>query len=913
MNIAEIIVTHANTDFDGFAAAVAAARLYPEAKICFPGSLNRNVREFYNLHADEIDTVDSSMVDMSKVRRLIVVDTIHCGRLGEFEKICPSPAVEVIVFDHHRLGAPSEQPPFVSDENYVLSRDGSLVTTMLKIIHDRKLEISPLEATIFALGIHEDTGSLTFPTTTPRDAEALALCMRLGANQSLIGKYLHNPLSEDQRELMLRLIDELEQTTVGDVDVFIATVYSPHYVDGLSVVAHKMLDVTDCQAIIVLVEMEDRIFVVGRSKSRLLDVAKALAPIGGGGHSQAAAAIVKDKSLEETRRILIDSLPGVLEEPLRARDIMSHPVYFVEAHITIGEALLNCQRYGHSGVCVKDEGMLVGIVSRKDLDKAVGHKLKHAPVKGIMSRGVRTVSEETTVHDLRRMMAESAVGRIPVVAAALAGKSQVPVDQVMGIVTRTDVLRTLHGTSAEEDVGEAVLREADFRWRLGEMPGLAPVFGAVQKLSTDYRGVYLVGGFVRDMILHEVNYDIDIAVEGDGIDFAEHLAGELGGRVRTHEKFRTAVVILNQMKPELRVDVATTRTEFYDYPAALPTVEHASIKHDLYRRDFTINAMAVSLSAHDFGRLLDFFGGLRDIENKVIRVLHNLSFIEDPTRIFRAIRYENRLGFMMNSHTLGLARGCVEMNLVGDLSSARLRDELVWLLSEPRVEHTILRIGELNIAPSIHPAFAADAETVELVTRADLAVRELGMREEIRLWRLRLMCMARKLDPEQLTAWTERLKLRGADAAVIAGGVVLARKVLERMSTAKLTRAAIYELLVRLPAEGLLLAWAQAGEGPAREALELFLGELRYTSISITGKDLLALGLRESPQVGQVLDQLKLLKLESKVDGRESEMRAVRQILNGWAKAGTTSGDSSGKNGSGDNGSGDSGSGDNGF
>ncbi|MHB9112647.1 MAG: CBS domain-containing protein [Thermoleophilia bacterium] len=899
MNIPEFIVTHANTDFDGFAASVAAAKLYPEAKICFPGSLNRNVREFYNLHADEIDTVDVSMVDFGKVRRLIIVDTIHCGRLGEFEPICPSPEVEVIVFDHHRLGSLSEKPVFVADENYVLSRDGSLVTTMLKIIHDRHLEVSPLEATIFALGIHEDTGSLTFPTTTPRDAEALALCMRLGASQGLIGKYLHNPLSDDQRELMLQLIDELEQNTIGDVEVFIAAFHSPRYVEGLSVVAHKIMDVTDCQALIIMVEMEDRIFVVGRSKSRLLDVAKALMPIGGGGHSQASSAIVKGRSLEETHQLLVDSLPGVLEEPLRARDIMSHPVYFVEAHTTISEALLICQRYGHSGVCVRDKEMLVGIVSRKDLDKAVGHKLKHAPVKGIMSRGVRTVSENTTVHELRRLMAESAVGRLPVVPSGLEGRREVPVDQVTGIVTRSDVLRTLHSSEVEEGIGETVLREADFRDRLAAIPSIAPVFEAVQKLSTDYRGVYLVGGFVRDMILGQPNYDIDIAVEGDGIDFAEHLAKQLGGRVRTHQKFNTAVVVLDQIQPELRVDVATTRTEFYDYPAALPTVEHSSIKHDLYRRDFTINAMAVSLTAHDFGRLLDFFGGLRDIENKVIRVLHNLSFIEDPTRIFRAIRYENRLGFRMNSHTLGLARGCVEMNLVGDLSSARMRDELIWLLSEPEVGHTIQRIGELGIAPSIHPSLAADAETAELVTQADRAVKELRMREEIRLWRLRLVCMARRLEPEQLAGWTERLKLRNTDATVIAGGVVLARKVLERMAGASMSRPELYDLLARLPAEGLLLAWAEAGEGSAREAIELFLGELRYTSLGISGKDLLELGLKESPEVGEVLTQLKLLKLEGKVDGRDSEMRAAEQIIRRMKKNSVGSGGQAGQSGSG--------------
>lgn len=883
MNIPEVIVTHANTDFDGFAATVAAAKLYPEAKICFPGSLNRNVREFFNLHADEIDTVESSMIDFDKVRRLIIVDTIHCGRLGEFERICPSANVEAIVFDHHRLGAASERPPFVSEENYVLGEDGSLVTTMLKIIHDRGIEVSPLEATIFALGIHEDTGSLTYPTTTPRDAEALAVCMRLGASQSMIGKYLHNPLNEDQRELMLRLIDGLDQTAVGDVDVFVAAARSPRYVDGLSVVAHKIMDVTDCQALLVLVEMEDRIFIVGRSKSRLLDVAKALEPVGGGGHSQAAAAIVKDKSLAEARQILIDNLPHVLKAPLRARNIMSHPVHFIDAHTSIGDALLYLQRYGHSGVFVSADGVLAGVVSRKDLDKAVGHKLMHAPVKGIMTRGVNAVPDDVTVHELRRLMAETSVGRIPVVkpeAAAAAPEEGFQTDDVVGIVTRTDILRTLHyAESEEEKLAKAGLREVHFADRLSRLKHLSPLFEAVEKISVNYRGVYLVGGFVRDLVIGEPNYDVDIAVEGNGIEFAEELAGELGGRVRVHRKFHTAVVILDRTKPVRRIDVATTRTEFYDYPAALPTIEHSSIRHDLYRRDFTINAMAVSLSAHDFGNLLDFFGGLKDIENKTIRVLHNLSFIEDPTRIFRAIRYENRYGFRMNRHTLGLARGCVEMNLVGDLSSARLRDELIWLFSETEVDHTIVRIGELELGPSIHPALAVDAQSAEVVRRADAAARDFRMMDDIKPWRLRLACLARNMDAEQLGSWTGRLKLRSVDGETITAAVVLSSRVLDRLQRARLGRSELFELMARLPAEAHLLAYALARSEVTRSAIALYLRELRFVKIALTGRDLLDLGLTESPAVGEILAKIRLMKIEGKVDGRDYEMELAKKLI----------------------------------
>jgi tRNA nucleotidyltransferase (CCA-adding enzyme) len=503
-------------------------------------------------------------------------------------------------------------------------------------------------------------------------------------------------------------------------------------------------------------------------------------------------------------------------------------------------------------------------------------------VKGIMSRGVRIVPEDATVHELRRLMAESSLGRIPVVSssAAASGKSDFATDEVVGIVTRTDILRTLHNAVVEEEgLVRAGLREVDFAGLLAGYQQLKPLFEAVQRVAVNYRGVYLVGGFVRDMILGEPNYDVDIAVEGNGIEFAEELARELGGRVRAHRKFHTAIVILKKDLPVRRVDVATTRTEFYDYPAALPTVEHSSIRHDLYRRDFTMNAMAVSLLAHDFGHLFDFFGGLKDIENKTIRVLHNLSFIEDPTRIFRAIRYENRYGFSMNRHTLGLARGCVEMNLVGDLSSARLRDELIWLFSEPEVDHTIVRIGELELGPAIHPALAVDRESAALVRRADDAVREFELTDDIKPWRLRLACLARRMDAEQLGSWTQRLKFRTRDAEVVTGSVVLANKVLDRLSHGDLSRGELYELLVRLPAEAHALAFALAPDKRIREKLTLYLTQLRFVKISVSGRDLLEMGLKESPAVGEILAKIQFMRIEGKVDGRDSEMQLARKLV----------------------------------
>jgi tRNA nucleotidyltransferase (CCA-adding enzyme) len=218
------------------------------------------------------------------------------------------------------------------------------------------------------------------------------------------------------------------------------------------------------------------------------------------------------------------------------------------------------------------------------------------------------------------------------------------------------------------------------------------------------------------------------------------------------------------------------------------------------------------------------------------------------------------------------------MNLVGDLSSARLRDELIWLFSEPEVGHTILRIGELGLNPAIHPALAADAETTALVRRADEAARRFQMLDEIKLWRLRLACLARKMDGGQLDYWMQRLKLRRLDADRIIKGVVLARQVQSRLRGQELSRAALYELLGRLPAEALLLAWAEAEDQKTRGLLELYLLELRYIDISINGNDLIKMGLKESPELGDILAQVKLMKLDGKVDGREEELKAAMRL-----------------------------------
>ena len=848
----DVIVTHTNTDFDAFAAMLAARRLYPDAVIALSGSLNRNVREFYRLHAEELDVVEPGRVEPASVTRLIVVETLHSERLGEWEQVARDPQVEVVAFDHHG----EERPDWLPADSLVVSDDGALTTTMVGILAEREIEPTPLEATVFALGIHEDTGSLSYPGVGLRDAEALAWCLRHGASQEMVAQYLHSPLAKGERALLDALLAGLETHSAGGFEVLLSAVAWPDYVEGVSNLAHKLVDLTDARALVCLVEMGGRVFCVARTRIAELDAAAIAASLGGGGHAQAASAVHRG-SLEEARVRLLEALPNAVRRPPTAGDIMSRPARFVAPDDTVAHAMVLCQRHRQSGIQVEEEGRLVGLVTREDLDEAIKHNLSHAPVKSVMSSEVVTCAEDAPLPEVMRLLTASKVGRVPVLRG----------ETVVGVVTRSDLLRGL-GEPVEEVAAPPGPQLAE---RLLALPGLERVFEAVQAVGEGFDGVYLVGGAVRDVLMGEPSFDVDVAVEGDGIALGNALAAALGGRAVPHDKFGTAIVLYEGG----RVDVATARTEFYDYPGALPTVEQASIRQDLYRRDFTINAMAVSLKGEDFGRLVDFFGGLRDLENRVVRVLHNLSFIDDSTRLFRAIRYENRYGFRMDSHTLGLARACVEMGLVGELSSSRLRDELQALLSEDEIGDSLRRLADLGVDRAIHPHLAAGEEAAALVEKVDAVRRRHA--PETPAWRTRLAVLARRLPPDELGDWFGRLKLRRRDAERIAAAVTVAPRLRVRAAGTE-EPAALRELVRPYDPDGALLALAEAEE-PARGRLVRYFEELRRVRLEISGGDLAELGLAESPRVGAVLAELLRRKVNGELDGKRAELEAARELL----------------------------------
>ncbi|MCT8139630.1 CBS domain-containing protein [Anaerobacillus sp. CMMVII] len=386
---------------------------------------------------------------------------------------------------------------------------------------------------------------------------------------------------------------------------------------------------------------------------------------------------------------------------------MSSPVKVISPATSIEEAAKMMLRYGHTGFPVLENGNLVGIISRRDIDKAKHHGLGHAPVKGYMSTDPTTIPSGLSIEEVQNLMIEKNVGRLPVIDN----------NQIVGIISRTNVIEALHGEKIK--VGQVINKKSPIKISLlGRMKKLLPsqLLDLLRDIGEkadqlDYPA-YMIGGIVRDLVIGRKNEDIDIVVKGDGISFAKLLATSIGGSVRVHEKFGTATW---KHPSGLKIDITSARTEYYDYPAALPTVEMSSLREDLFRRDFTINAMALQINNNYFGKLIDFFHGYHDIKNKKIKILYNLSFVEDPTRILRAVRFEQRFGFKMDKQTIEIAH--ISVDKIASTSKPRIGHELSRLLMEEHPVESLVRLKELGVLNYLVGPNSCNEQTVTLLKK----------------------------------------------------------------------------------------------------------------------------------------------------------------------------------------------------
>ncbi|MGE4298560.1 MAG: CBS domain-containing protein [Desulfovibrionaceae bacterium] len=885
-----IITAHNNADFDALAAIIAASRLYPGAVLVFPGSQEKNLRNFFIQSATYMfDFQNAKDIDMASVQRLVVVDTRQRSRLSHIQALLDKPGLEVHVYDHHPDAAePGED--LVPIAGKVLPW-GAATTVLVHEIMARGLDVTPDEATILGLGIYEDTGSFTFASTVGQDFEAAAWLKARGMDQNVIADLLTRDLTSQQITILNTLLESAATHNINGVEVVLAEASTDVYMSDFALLAHKLLDMENIRVLFALGRMVDRIHIVARSRSAEVDVGQICTSLGGGGHAFAASASVNDRTLAQVKDELFALLYSHINPQILVRSIMTAPPVVVEAEDTIQHAVDTMGRYSLKALPVVAAGGMQcrGVLEAQIASKALSHGLGQVKVKEYMNRDCAVAAPDSDLYPVMETIMGQRQGLVPVVRDG----------NVIGVISRTDIINTLIEEPARipERLVPEKGRERNIRALLRER--LPRDVLALLELAGDLGeqwgcAVYAVGGFVRDILLYRPNLDLDLVVEGDGIGFARALADQLGGRVRAHHKFKTAVVIFDRGQGRERIDVATARLEYYEYPAALPTVELSSIKMDLYRRDFTVNALAVQLNPNHYGRLVDFFGAQRDIKDRVIRVLHSLSFVEDPTRILRAVRFEQRYNFSIGGQTERLIKNALHLGLMEKLSGSRLFHEIRLIMDEEQPMACLRRMHQLGLMRAIHPILTLTRSKETVLHEAERVVnwhRLLYQEERPEVWQIYLLGLCSGSSPDDTASLLRRLYFTPRmvqDFASLREQVFLAgRKLIFWSRRKNPALSELYHILAPVPVEGVLYLMARSRKEESRRHISLFLTRLKGERVAITGDDLVRrLGMAPGPAVGNLLRAVLDASIDGIAPSRETQLSyAAKLLAQGWETA----------------------------
>ncbi len=876
----DVITTHTNADFDCLGAMTAALRLYPGALPAFSGSQEKGVRDFVERHPEYLPNfIRAKDIDLLSITRLIIVDCQQAARIGRFAEILGNPSLEIHIYDHHPVTEESIVPT-----GGLLGVCGSASTLLVSRLMAEGVSLAPEEATLILLGIHEDTGRLLFNSTTPDDYRAAAWLLEQGARLAVVNEALTPELTRAQMGLLKQLLTTLKTSRVNGVLVSIAHASSDQYIGDIASLAHMMRDMENMDALFVAVAMEDHVYLVARSHTPGVDAGEIMKEFQGGGHATAASAVVHSQTLKQ----VLGRLDTVLRQSLRggatAGSIMSSPVKTMPDSLSIAGAREQLTRYNCNAMPVMSGAQMVGVISRRTVEKALHHGLASSPVTDFMHTEYLMATPDTPLTEIQTYMVTGNRRFVPVFSGT----------QLTGAVTRTDLMRHSHGGRRGETGALYDLDALNLPTRIRSVAGLlgkrlaAGTRDILQQLGTagDALGlsVYAVGGFVRDLLLGIDNLDIDVTVEGDGVFFAEWFAGRYGGRVRSHRKFGTAVLVLANGS---KVDVASTRLEYYESPGALPTVERASLRQDLYRRDFTVNTLALCINSDRFGQLTDHFAGQQDIQERVVRVLHNLSFVEDPTRLFRAVRFEQRLGFHIAPHTENLIRSAVRMQLLDTLGGERLLNELVQIMREKESVAAIGCISSLGLLPFIHSSLKLTPATERVLQEAGQVMawfRLLYLEDRCEPWQVYLLALCDGLTAEEFHAACRRLAVPGRLAARLGDQ---RRRVFSTLTAIKrqikqgsgVRNSRLFAWFSPLGPEMLLYLAARASSEQVRRFVSLYLTRLRGVTPLLDGDDLCRLGLEPGPLFGRIKERLLQARLDGEVNNRAEEEALVLSLL----------------------------------
>jgi len=879
----QLILTHEQADFDAVGALAAAHLLNGSALPVLPKKMNQNVRRFINLYESELPFLETTELPGDPIDGIILVDTQSLVTLKNLRN-----AAVIHVVDHH-----VEKQTLPTHWLKTIEKVGATTTILVHQLKEMNVVFTPSLATLMLLGIYEDTGSLTYAATTVKDIYASAFLMEKGADLRILSEYLNSALTPGQLAVADELLNNARLLTIHGKKVLISNATALDLDEEISGIAHKIRDLLDPDALFLLVHTREGIRLVARSTSDEIDVSQVANLFGGGGHSRAAAALMHPDGSPQTNfevafsdatKRILDHLNKVIRPSVTVGKIMSKKPLLITRNTSLKDALEKMKRYGYEGYPVVEDKQVVGLLTRRAVDRASTHKLE-LTAGSLMDAGSYSLLPDQTLEEVQDLMASTGWGQIPVIDPTS--------KEIVGIVTRTDLLKNLRKLSPMKSSAANYAQKIEDALTPGKLALLRKV---IEVANLKNMPAYTVGGFVRDLLLDRPSHDFDIVIEGDASRIAQELSAQFGGRVVSHPRFGTAKWQITEIRSSLAkalnipgsagedlpefLDLISARTEFYEHPTALPTVERSNIKLDLHRRDFTINTLALRLDHHHYGELYDHWGGLNDLHNQKIRVLHSLSFVDDPTRLLRAVRFEQRFQFQIEARTLQLMDEARPM--LRQVSGDRLRHEFDLVFKEKDPCRILARMMDLDLLTPIHSQLQWNAEQKTSMQSIKNAQPEPGWNlpdhvgnipvELALYWSIWLAGLPLKTVKEI----SARFKFPAPLAAIV-------RSTAELLPTISLLPgmkpSGITSQLESFPEVSLYTAYLQSNDQSIRDLIITYIQSWKNIHPITNGDDLRKAGLLPGPVYKNILTSLRSAYLDGTITSQVEEKRLLSEII----------------------------------
>ncbi len=860
----KIITSHINLDFDGYASACLLTLFFKGYNLVFPGSKEEKVNHFVTKNHHKLpEELNLQSIRNIKLESIVVTDTSKCERLSELcEKIKEISPERLWTFDHHTKDV---EEIFLRAKGSFIKERGSSTSIVVDFLKENGVKIPDFYATLGIIGIYEDTDFLSFSETRPEDVEAVAYLLRCGADLSEVAGVLKNPLTPSQIELLNLIIPAIEKLTVRGREVAVVRLSLNRYYSDVSSVIHRVMELENIGFFIAILQMEKKVYLIVKSNFSDIDLRDIFQGIAFG-HQNAVSGIFRNKTVFEVEKMVKNRLENL--PPLnRIKHIQSPPIFILSEDQTVKKAFEIFNRVKVNTLPVKDnEGRIIGYVSRQDIDYAISKGFEKVKTGNFVNRDIIVLNAEDEIDRAKRVFMETGVKLLFVEENG----------KITGLVTRTSALKH---SLVVKDVG--LKTTVNLRDRLKEY--LPDYIYRILLIASDIASemgvdLYIVGGFVRDLLLKKRNLDLDLVVSKDGMEFGKKLAEKIDAGVKVHDKFNTAKLNIGS---RLRIDIATLRFEYYEMPGDLPRITAGSLFHDLYRRDFTINAMAVCLNRQRFGELIDYFNGRRDLKDRIIRVLHSMSFIDDPTRILRALRFKHRFRFTIGKTTESLMVAAANMNIFSTISGARYLKEFKQLFAEKNASFILDDFERYGCATFLKKDLKTDDYIKSIALNIDSVVTwyQLLYKKDVEQWLLYLMAILIHQNYKERMEIANKLFLKRKEKDIILNYRSFLREYSVFASSKERKLSEYYHFFKKREVEILLFALAFFEDEEYKKHISIYIDRYMDFKLKVNGKDAIKLGMKEGFGVKRVLDKLTSEVIDRGLYSREEQLKLLHSIV----------------------------------